>query len=258
MEFPLGAQINQSLLTLKECIRSLGRNAEHIPFRGSALTKVLRDSFIDEKSKVCMIAMISPGNSDAEHTLNTLRYADRVKELNVEELKLRGMANQQRLMVSDNDGNHALYEDDEEDDSDDEQDDDGEKQRTGGAPVPPPRVTPRLTGPVNQKQSNVVPRGKNQPKHKLEKAIAHSHESEDVTLETHHRLMDDCPQMVANHQALLDLSTHMNYDRDNYARHLIELIDAQQKYLTELRARAVQMRDALVYEESCAKVFTAK
>ena len=28
-----------------------------------------------------MIAMISPGLSSCEHTLNTLRYADRVKEL---------------------------------------------------------------------------------------------------------------------------------------------------------------------------------
>ena len=28
--------------------------------------------------------MISPGNSDVEHTLNTLRYADRVKELGTE------------------------------------------------------------------------------------------------------------------------------------------------------------------------------
>src|SRR5690606_39239183 len=50
-------------------------------FRGSTLTKVLRDSFIGDNSRVCMIAMISPGNSDCEHTLNTLRYADRVKEL---------------------------------------------------------------------------------------------------------------------------------------------------------------------------------
>ncbi|CAG5896730.1 kinesin-like protein KIF2C isoform 2-T3 [Menidia menidia] len=75
------AEINRSLLALKECIRSLGMNSDHIPFRMSTLTKVLRDSFIGEKSRTCMIAMVSPGMTSCEYTMNTLRYADRVKEL---------------------------------------------------------------------------------------------------------------------------------------------------------------------------------
>jgi kinesin family protein 2/24 len=75
-----GAAINKSLLVLKECIRALGKKGSHIPFRGSKITQVLRDSFIGEKSKTCMIAMISPGMLSCEHTLNTLRYADRMKE----------------------------------------------------------------------------------------------------------------------------------------------------------------------------------
>merc|ERR1711936_270086 len=77
-----GAEINKSLLALKECIRALGRKGSHLPFRASKLTQVLRDSFIGEKSKTCMIAMVSPTLSCCEHSLNTMRYADRVKELN--------------------------------------------------------------------------------------------------------------------------------------------------------------------------------
>ena len=48
-------------------------------------TQVLRDSFIGEKARTCMIAMIGPSMASCEHTLNTLRYADRVKELCVGE-----------------------------------------------------------------------------------------------------------------------------------------------------------------------------
>lgn len=46
-----GAEINKSLLALKECIRALdsrknGNTDTHVPFRASKLTLVLRDSFI--------------------------------------------------------------------------------------------------------------------------------------------------------------------------------------------------------------------
>ncbi|XP_055017946.1 uncharacterized protein LOC129411334 [Boleophthalmus pectinirostris] len=83
-----GAEINQSLLALKECIRSLDQEQGHTPFRQSKLTQVLKDSFIGD-SLTCMIANISPGHCSTEHTLNTLRYADRVKEL-------KGQRGQQR------------------------------------------------------------------------------------------------------------------------------------------------------------------
>ena len=74
-----GAEINKSLLALKECIRALDNDQGHIPFRGSKLTEVLRDSFVGN-SRTVMISCISPNSGSCEHTLNTLRYADRYQE----------------------------------------------------------------------------------------------------------------------------------------------------------------------------------
>ena len=75
------AEINKSLLALKECIRALGKNKAHTPFCESKLTQLLRASFTGENSRTCMTTMISPGISSYEYMLNMLRYTDRVKEL---------------------------------------------------------------------------------------------------------------------------------------------------------------------------------
>ena len=78
-----GAEINKSLLALKECIRALDQDKKHTPFRGSKLTLVLKDSFVGN-CKTIMIANVAPTSSCCELSLNTLRYADRVKELSGE------------------------------------------------------------------------------------------------------------------------------------------------------------------------------
>ena len=81
-----GAEINKSLLALKECIRALDarkkKGDQHVPFRNSKLTLVLRDSFLGKANlcKIIMISCISPSNHSSNHTINTLRYADRLKE----------------------------------------------------------------------------------------------------------------------------------------------------------------------------------
>ena len=76
-----GAEINKSLLALKECIRAMDTGNGHVPFRASKLTLALRDAFVGKGfiNKVIMFACICPGSSSADHTLNTLRYADRLK-----------------------------------------------------------------------------------------------------------------------------------------------------------------------------------
>ena len=77
------SEINKSLLALKECIRALDSGGHskdnHVPYRASKLTLVLKDCFTSPRAKTVMIATVSPGASACDHTLNTLRYADRIK-----------------------------------------------------------------------------------------------------------------------------------------------------------------------------------
>ena len=81
-----GAEINKSLLALKECIRALDEKKnnpdQHVPFRASKLTHVLRDSFVskNDKSRIIMISCVMPSYKCCNHSLNTLRYSDRLKE----------------------------------------------------------------------------------------------------------------------------------------------------------------------------------
>lgn len=72
------AQINKSLLSLKECIRAMN-SGHHAPFRGSKLTMILRDNLIDPDAKCVMMACLGPSYFATEATLNCLRYADRLK-----------------------------------------------------------------------------------------------------------------------------------------------------------------------------------
>ncbi|KAK6090839.1 hypothetical protein P3W45_000084 [Vairimorpha bombi] len=81
-----GAEINKSLLALKECIRGIEQDKKHLPFRQSKLTQILKNSFIGE-SKTCIIATISPSYENLEHTLNTLRYASRIKDFKKNSIK---------------------------------------------------------------------------------------------------------------------------------------------------------------------------
>ncbi|XP_043258270.1 kinesin-like protein KIF12 isoform X2 [Colletes gigas] len=75
--------INKSLMVLGYCISSLSdgkRKGGHIPYRDSKLTKLLADSLAGN-GVTLMIACVSPARSNASETLNTLRYAARVKKI---------------------------------------------------------------------------------------------------------------------------------------------------------------------------------
>ena len=77
-----GININQGLLALGNCISALGgeKKALHVPFRDSKITRLLQDS-LGGNSKTLMIACVSPADVNADETLNTLKYANRAKNI---------------------------------------------------------------------------------------------------------------------------------------------------------------------------------
>ena len=78
-----GVSINSGLLALGNVISALGdvsKKSTHIPYRDSKLTRVLQDS-LGGNSRTLMIACVSPSDSDFMETLNTLKYANRAKNI---------------------------------------------------------------------------------------------------------------------------------------------------------------------------------
>ncbi|GME69072.1 unnamed protein product [[Candida] boidinii] len=77
-----GANINKSLLSLGNCINALcdPRRRGHIPYRDSKLTRLLKFS-LGGNCKTVMIVCVSPSSQHYDETLNTLKYANRAKEI---------------------------------------------------------------------------------------------------------------------------------------------------------------------------------
>merc|ERR1740116_374543 len=75
-----GANINRSLLALGNCITALSSAVSFVPYRDSKLTRLLKDS-LGGNCKTVMIANISPADFTYEDTLNTLKYANRAKNI---------------------------------------------------------------------------------------------------------------------------------------------------------------------------------
>ncbi|KAL7837256.1 hypothetical protein SRHO_G00269670 [Serrasalmus rhombeus] len=78
-----GISINCGLLALGNVISALGdqsKKAGHVPYRDSKLTRLLQDS-LGGNSRTVMIACVSPSDRDFMETLNTLKYANRARNI---------------------------------------------------------------------------------------------------------------------------------------------------------------------------------
>merc|ERR1719347_1162624 len=213
-----GAEINKSLLALKECIRALGRKGAHLPFRASKLTQVLRDSFIGERTRTCMIAMIGPSMASCEHTLNTLRYADRVKELCV------GESAEQDV---------DLEFDEAEDEVEKEDEAEGSLEQSGLAQL-----------------QTLAGEEVNEDWVQYQESLAAMQVLEEEVVEAHRSMLDGLEVWRQQDAILLDMTNTVDYDQEAYAQLLEEMVREKQEVLAELALKARAFRECLAEEEA--------
>ncbi|XP_052775047.1 kinesin-like protein KIF2A isoform X4 [Mya arenaria] len=213
-----GAEINKSLLALKECIRALGRKAgAYLPFRASKLTQVLRDSFIGDKSRTCMISMISPGMGCCEHTLNTLRYADRVKELGPGG---RVEGKPAEIDLSDNYNNMGA--------------------------MSPQNSALALLKTANQDEVT-------DEMMTFHEKVNHMQELEEEIIDDHKSLIDSSQKWLTEQKKLLKQSDEVDYDVEAYAKQLDSLLGKKIDELVLLREKVTNFRKDIQEEETLSK-----
>ncbi|KAF1372485.1 hypothetical protein PFLUV_G00265900 [Perca fluviatilis] len=92
-----GISINCGLLALGNVISALGdrsKRSSHVPYRDSKLTRLLQDS-LGGNSQTVMIACVSPSDRDFMETLNTLKYANRARNIKNKVMVNQDKASQQ-------------------------------------------------------------------------------------------------------------------------------------------------------------------
>ncbi|RHZ77393.1 hypothetical protein Glove_180g75 [Diversispora epigaea] len=80
-----GISINSGLLALGNVISALGdptktKSITHVPYRDSKLTRLLQDS-LGGNAQTLMIACVSPAEYNVSETVNTLKYANRARNI---------------------------------------------------------------------------------------------------------------------------------------------------------------------------------
>ncbi|KAM9821561.1 kinesin-like protein KIF2A isoform 1-T1 [Syngnathus typhle] len=265
-----GAEINKSLLALKECIRALGRNKPHTPFRASKLTQVLRDSFIGENSRTCMIATISPGMTSCENTLNTLRYANRVKEFGISPSDIPFSQGGQGSRTEHSPTNTFEYDD--------------------FAATPPGRVkeltvdhnqvmeggranihTVNQLDFIDEEWQNSSPQRddlkllceQNEEEvspqlFSFHEAVSQLVEMEEQVLEDHRAVFQESIRWLEDEKDLLKMTEEVDYDVESYATQLEKILDQKIDILTELRDKVKSFRCALQEEEKASKQINPK
>lgn len=240
------SEINTSLLALKECVRALDKSqtgSKRIPYRQSKLTLLLKDCFTSTESMTTMIATVSPGASSADHSLNTLRYADRIKEQQVIGSGARKKLSPKNSSIS-------------------------SKQRSPSQPISPAQNTTKEKKEVKKRQGNLLiqqapaettslenfresPIGA-KGEGALRQTVHDLFEQEEEILSRHMRYIQENADLLTDEGKLLKGVQHKDVtqkDIDNYVSSLEKIIDRKEDMIIDLQQKLVKFTELLEKEE---------
>uniref|UniRef100_A0A8C7QAP0 Kinesin-like protein n=1 Tax=Oncorhynchus mykiss TaxID=8022 RepID=A0A8C7QAP0_ONCMY len=187
----------------------------------------LEGAEINKSLLALKIATISPGMTSCENTLNTLRYANRVKELTVD-------ANQVTEGVRPNIHVVDLM--------------DYDWDHLGSSPQ---RDDLKLL--CEQNEEEVSPQLFN-----FHEAVSQMVEMEEQVLEDHRAVFQESIRWLEDEKVLLEMTEEVDYDVDSYATQLEQILDQKIDILTELRDKVNSFRSSLQEEEQASKQINPK
>mmetsp|Transcript_15273 Transcript_15273/g.15409 ORF Transcript_15273/g.15409 Transcript_15273/m.15409 type:complete len:575 (+) Transcript_15273:126-1850(+) len=233
-----GAEINKSLLALKECIRALGAGSSHVPYRASKLTLVLKDSFTRAKARTVMIATVSPAASYAETTLNTLRYADRIKERKVGgQAAQNAQAERKEERVRERDAK-------------------GEERKRGrDGPAKQYEEEDDLNYVYDRADGDIL-EGEDQNLAELSRTVQGLFDEEEALLNTHMSVIQENAELLTEEGRLLQHiqgEDVVDYDIDAYAARLDEILERKQTLILLLKNKLNVFRSHLMNEEKASE-----
>lgn len=168
-----------------------------------------------------MIAMVSPGMTCCEHTLNTLRYADRVKELGPGG-PVEGKPAEIALPNNINFGAMSP------------QNSDLAKLKTSNQDEIPDEL---LT---------------------FHEAVNHIQEMEEDIIDDHKSLIENTQKWLIEDKKLAKNSDEADYDVEAYAKQLDNLLAKKIQTLTKLREKVANFRKEIQEEETLSKNIKSK
>jgi len=190
-----------------------------------------------------MIACVSPSGASCEHTLNTLRYADRVKELKRGGPRAPGDDLASELMLARNSSNTVTY----------VEEADGYQQVRPRPPQPHPKKTAPQPAPSASKKGN--PADLEQLTEIHEKLVATILAEEEELINSHRRQIDDMVELIKSEMGLLHEVDRPGSDVNTYVTELDRVLEMKEEMISSIRNKLRNFHGHLIEEEQMSREF---